>query len=184
MKEAVGGTSLFVIVLSVMTVFAIYISLSVNWNMAYKAKDEIVFAIEKNKGVNKQSLDEISYYLSNAGYYSTGNCGCASGYTVGTKKTKDYSATGDNSANYCIIKTNYANDNGFEKAYYSVRVFFKLDLPIIRHLDIKIDGETRVIENPVDFTTGNNMVVERNPNNTGGFTCSNGCGNCSKGAFG
>jgi len=52
MKEAIGGTSLFVIVLVILSVFAIYISISVNWSTAYKVKDEIIFYIEKNKGLN------------------------------------------------------------------------------------------------------------------------------------
>ena len=63
MKEAIGGTSLFVIVLVILSVFAIYISISVNWSTAYKVKDEIIFYIEKNKGLNDNSIGEINKYL-------------------------------------------------------------------------------------------------------------------------
>ncbi len=158
MKEAIGGTSLFLIFITIMSVFAIYISLSVNWNMAYKAKDEIIFFIEKNKGVNDKSLKEISNYLSGVGYFNTGDCGkCFSGYMVAPKAGDLYGATNDKNANYCILKNNWANDNGIKRAHYSIRVFFQLDLPIIRQFRIAIDGETRAIEQITESKNINNL---------------------------
>ena len=145
MKEAIGGTSLFLIFITIMSVFAIYISLSVNWNMAYKVKDEIIFFIEKDKGVNEKSLSEISNYLSNVGYFNTGDCKCFSGYSVAPNGNL-YKAANEKTSNYCVLKNNWANDNGIKRAHYSVRVFFQLDLPIIRSFHINIDGETRAIE--------------------------------------
>jgi hypothetical protein len=59
MKEAIGGTSLFLIVIVILSAFAMYISLSVNWSTAYKVKDEIIFYIEKNRGVNENTIRDI-----------------------------------------------------------------------------------------------------------------------------
>ena len=158
MKEAIGGTSLFFIFISIMSVFAIYISLSLNWNLAYKAKDEIIFFIEKDKGLNDKSLGEISNYLASAGYFNTGDCGkYFSGYMVAPRGKGIYGATNEKMSNYCVLKNNWANDNGIKRAHYSVRVFFQLDLPIIRNFQIAIDGETRAIEQIYESTNINNV---------------------------
>ncbi len=141
MKEAIGGTSLFMIFIVVMTVFAIYISLSVNWSMAYKVKDEIIFAIERNGGYNDEAAKQIANTLSNAGYFTTGDCSCFNAYSITTQNTAKQQG------NYCLLKYVWNSDGGgIKKGYYLVRVFFKLDLPVIRSFQITIDGETRILE--------------------------------------
>lgn len=166
MKEAIGGTSLFLIFISIMSVFAIYISLSVNWNMAYKAKDEIIFFIEKNKGINEKSLKDISNYLSEVGYFNTGNCGkCFKGYMVAPIAGDIYGVRSEDNANYCVLKNNWANDNGIQRAHYSVRVFFQLDLPIIRRFRISIDGETRAIEQIYESNKKDNIPASIDASN-------------------
>ena len=174
MKEAIGGTSLFFIVIVILSVFAIYISLSVNWSTAYKVKDEIIFYIEKNKGVNSNTIKEINAYLADVGYFNSGTCPSKN------KKWKGYNITQGEKASsnfqYCIIKVNLINntessackmqrdkktsttgkcnkDRGMKRSYYGVRTFFLLDLPIIRQLGLTIDGETKVVINPNDFDT-------------------------------
>ena len=141
MKEAIGGTSLFLIFIVIMTVFAIYISLSVNWSMAYKVKDEIIFAIERNNGYDDDAVKQINNALSNAGYFTTGDCSCFNSYSITA------TSTSDRQGNYCLLKYVWNSDGGGTKrAYYLVRVFFKIDLPIIRTFQITIDGETRVLD--------------------------------------
>lgn len=163
MKEAIGGTSLFLIVIVILSVFAIYISVSVNWNMAYKVKDEIIFFIEKNKGVNDNTIKEINTYLADVGYFNSGKCPKGAGWNAFRVTTPIKTAAKPDDVNYCIAKVNYLkttsdmagkkNDTtrGIDKSYYSVRTFFLLDLPIIRSLGITIDGESKLIINPVDM---------------------------------
>lgn len=186
MKEAIGGTSLFLIVIVILSAFAMYISLSVNWSTAYKVKDEIIFYIEKNRGVNENTIRDINNYLGDIGYFNYGKCPGAnsgknngwSGYNINSKKSKAPA----NSTQYCIAKiklikntenssgkierntTNikkgsYNTNRGIDKAYYSVRTFFLLDLPIIREMGLTVDGETKVILEPVDFSAQNSISI-------------------------
>lgn len=176
MKEAIGGTSLFLIVIVILSVFAIYISLSVNWTTAYKVKDEIIFYIEKNQGVNKSTLTDINNYLADVGYFNYGECPKPK-RKKGINAWRGYnfnSNSGWVTSNplYCIAKVNlikntesstgkmkqtsttsgvYDSTRGIDRSYYSVRTFFLVDLPIIRSLGLTIDGETKVILEPKDF---------------------------------
>ena len=52
MKEAVGGTWLFGIVITFIVFFTTYISMSTNYAKSFKVKDEILLTIEHFKGVN------------------------------------------------------------------------------------------------------------------------------------
>ena len=176
MKEAIGGTSLFLIVIVIMSAFAIYISLSVNWTTAYKVKDEIIFYREQNQGINKNTLKDINNYLADIGYFNYGKCpqdrnNSWSGYNLVTSN-----GPASNNFNYCIAKINLVkntessagkvNQNGdfvakrgIDRAYYSVRTFFLVDVPIIRSLGITIDGETKIILEPKDFATQRQMTI-------------------------
>ena len=107
MKEAIGGTSLFVIVLVILSVFAIYISISVNWSTAYKVKDEIIFYIEKNKGLNDNSIGEINKYLADVGYFNIGKCPSSKGWNAFRVGQKSNVTIALDKANYCVAKVNY-----------------------------------------------------------------------------
>ncbi len=155
-KEAVGGTSLFFIVIFIMSIFTIYIAIAINWSMAYKVKDEILFYIEKNNGMNQKTVDDINSYTSNVGYDSRGECpsggkkdnGCWIAASLGTIKGVSVSR---HATNYCVRKLYYADSEGMPKrAYYSVRVFFQINAPIVSRLKLAIDGDTKALTNPVD----------------------------------
>ncbi len=173
MKEAIGGTSLFFIVIVILSVFAIYISLSVNWNTAYKVKDEIIFYIEKNNGVNKKTIQEINSYLADVGYFTYGDCPSGEGWNGFNTSRSTGPTPFANQVEYCIAKVNLIkntestsgkvqtggnidNTRGIDRSYYAVRTFFMLDLPIVRRLGLTIDGETRVLLEPDDFPSGLN----------------------------
>ncbi len=138
MKEAIGGSWITMIVITFIVLFASFMSLSINWSKTYKVKDEIILAIERNNGVNDTSLDEISKYMADLGYRSIGS-GCPHnyvGFTYDGRKT--YS-----NPSYCL-KANMvgATATGHKSftAYYSIIVFFRLDIPIIRSI-VKLDLE-------------------------------------------
>ncbi len=149
MKEAIGGSWITIIVITFIVLFASFMSLSINWSKTYKVKDEIVLAIERNNGVNPDSLEQIGAYMADLGYRTVGD-GCPDHYVGFTYDgTKTYS-----SPSYCI-KANFvgATATGHKSftAYYSIVVFFRLDVPIIRHI-IKLDLEanTKIILPRVD----------------------------------
>ena len=163
MKEAVGGTSLFFIVIVILSVFALYVSLAINWSAAYKVKDEILFYIESDRGMNKKTLADIKKYTKESGYAGWGDCTkygrCWKGVSVNTASGQ---ALNPQSTSFCVKKTTYVTDSSLpERAFYDIKVFFKLDMPIISRLDITIDGETAPIYHPKDmFEYSKDCVVK------------------------
>ena len=74
MKEAIGGTWLFGIVIFFIVLFATIVSVSLNWSRAYKLKDEIINEIEKHHGFTEEAMTSINKYIGDIGYKSTGSC--------------------------------------------------------------------------------------------------------------
>lgn len=167
MKEAIGGTWLFGIVITFVVLFTTFISLSTNYSRCFRIKDEIVTTIEHYGGVNDKSISKINEFLSGVGYSSTSKCptddsACWYGFRIGQTHP-----SGVREANYCISKTSitdpYTVGSGGNitingpighprSAYYQVAVFFKLNWPIISSIfTIEISGETRIIYNYNDI---------------------------------
>lgn len=163
MKEAVGGVSLFNIVIVFVLLFAGYISLSINYSKAYNVKNEIINIIKNQGGVCTSATpnssdncynfsEQISDYFKEANYRSTGTC--ESGW-VGYNREGliDY-----NNSAFCV-KAVRANTNSElpNALYYQIEVFYQLDLPIFSDVfEFEIYGETgRVYEpNECDEETG------------------------------
>ena len=68
MREAIGGTWIFSIVIVFIVLFTSFLALSVNYSKAFKVKNGIVNIIEKREGISDATVDEISDYLNNVGY--------------------------------------------------------------------------------------------------------------------
>ena len=137
MREAIGGTWMMGIVVFFIVLFSGYLAISVNYSKAFKVKNSIIGYIEKNKGMNNKTQDDINAYLDTIGYYVSSSCnGRGTGY-------------GDVNGNprYCVEKHDAnAEYVTMKKTYYTVTVFFKLDLPIIGSIFVfPVYGETRTI---------------------------------------
>jgi hypothetical protein len=159
MKEAVGGTWLFGIVITFIVFFTTYISMSTNYAKSFKVKDEILITIEHYKGVNEESIQRINSYLDEIGYFSKGRCdGVDANITEARKNFSKWLGFNYNSisvgssskANYCIRRSKFSsgdNDSGHPRsAHYQVVVFFSVDWPIVGALfNIRIEGETSII---------------------------------------
>lgn len=173
MKEAIGGTWIYGIVLVFITVFITFVTVSTSYSRSYRIKDEIVLALEHYKGINRTkdgkpgSLDVIDSYLNSIGYSATGDCPDEKdwfAFQIGGTGSKGGQYGGK--TNYCIskhtiVEKGKANSEGVsvnngpighpESAYYSVAVFFRLDWPILRRIFvITISGETSIIQMPKD----------------------------------
>ncbi len=175
MKESIGGTWLFGIVVTFVVLFTSFISLSTNYSRCFRIKDEMIATIEHYNGINEKSISRINTYLNGIGYGTTGNCpdGNSPGEdgfaTDGTwygfvkNNNSNFIASKEN-VNYCIQKVTIVepycvNDTSKEvsingpighprSAYYQVLVFFALDMPILRSLfNVNISGETSVVYN-------------------------------------
>lgn len=161
MKESIGGTWLFGLVIAFVVMFTTFVSVSTNYSRCFKIKDDMLAIIEYYHGVNDQSLSAINEMLVSIGYSSTGECptdgnSCWFGYSTSSLGASGYGGN----INYCIAKhkiTKQATFDGTqldyegalghpESAYYQVIVFFRLDWPILRQImEINIDGETSII---------------------------------------
>lgn len=145
MREAVGGLGITQIVIFFLLLFAAYISVSINMSKAQKVKDEVVSIIQKNNGFDHNALNEIENYMASVGYRTNGVC--EDGWD-------GYNSAGFNSNKslFCIKEWTLEFDDtkDFPKtAYYQVRVFFALDVPVINNvLRFNLTGSTRRLYYP------------------------------------
>lgn len=160
MKEAVGGTWIFTIVITLIMFFTAFVSLSTNYTRTYKIKDEIISIVASKKGVNKDAIAAVNKELINLGYNSTSNCPNDGGTWYGFSRTNSNALGSRTSANYCIKRNVVISKCGDRTSgaighppsnYYSIAVFFKIDLPIIGDIfNIIVQGETSTINMPSD----------------------------------
>ena len=108
MKEAIGGSWLYVLAITLIALFTTFVSVTTNYTRTYKIKDQIISIIETNDGVTPKTLEQINSYLASIGYSSTGKCPTKSEtgedwQSFTTSSTSGPSGFGDN-VNYCIYK--------------------------------------------------------------------------------
>jgi len=150
MKEAIGGSYLFMLVIIMVAVFTSYVSLSTNYSRCYKIKDEIINTIEAEGAVNEKTIEKINQYLNNIGYRSSSpDCRDDNTSTRKFVVTKTSFQT-SGPANYCIsrVVTNNKKMTGHpgSGSYYKVTVFFKLGIPLFGEIFlIPITGETAIL---------------------------------------
>ncbi len=157
MKEAVGGVSLFTIVIVFVILFTGYVSLSINYSKAYNVKNELINIIRNQGGVctsDTASLndncynfgEQISDYFKETNYRARGKC--SDGF-VGYTKNGEL-ATGNAGAAFCVrgIPAN-GNSELPNALYYQVQVFWQLDIPIFSSIfNFRINGETARVYAP------------------------------------
>lgn len=159
MREAIGGTWLFNLVIFFVLLFTGYMCLSINYSKAFNVKDKIINEVERNGGIKNPSdpkdptIKEINSYLSEVGYRTTGDC---SDYDYGCKRNGSCirKPSGSDYA-FCLSEEKAVDnfkyamvDEYIYASYYRIRVFYQLDLPIIGGMfDFKIDGDTKLLYN-------------------------------------
>ena len=141
MREAIGGTWLFGLVLTFIVFFASFLAVSINYSKAFNVKNNIVDLIGKYEGNNCNSRKKIGEYLSDVGYLVIGTC--PDGYNA-YDLNGNY-RTGEKRGYYCV-KTEDTSNTVVDKKYYRIVTFFKLDLPMVGDLTtFRIKGETEAI---------------------------------------
>jgi hypothetical protein len=88
MREAVGGALLIKLVMFFIAIYVCFLSIAINYSIAFRVKNQIINLIESYEGVNN-ALPHIEKYIADVGYYRTalGNVaynkpGCQSGYCI------------------------------------------------------------------------------------------------------
>ena len=157
MKEAIGGTWLFGIVIVFIVFFTTYISMSTNYSKAFKVKDELISIVERYKGVNGDSIEKINNYLGDIGYFSRGKCDNGSGIRANftdwagcTYNNNRSCVKNASNANYCIRRSKFVTGDSDaahpRSAHYQVVVFFTIDWPVLGSLiNVRIEGETGIV---------------------------------------
>ncbi len=151
MKESIGGVALFNIVILFILLFTGIMTITINRSKAYTVKDNIVTAIEDLNGIDirtNQLPQEIVDEFLDASYRSVGTCP-EEGY-VGFDRNGELNSNPGQSS-ICIKETlNIKNESGSldgnnnNSCYYTVMVFYKLDVPVIREVfEFHLTGETK-----------------------------------------
>ncbi len=137
MREAIGGSWIFTIVVVFIVLFSSYLAISVNYSKAFKVKNRIITIIEQNEGLNSAAQGDINNYLSGVGYFVYSSC---SPGEIGYEKNNT-----NTGYRYCVSKRE-SGAGTLKKTYYKVRVFFRLDLPVIGGLFVfPVTGETKAV---------------------------------------
>ncbi len=152
MRESIGGTWLFTIVIVFIVLFTSFLALSINYSKAFKVKNGIVNIVEKNEGVSVTTKDEIKDYLSSVGYVVYSTCPTyADVSNLDSARGFERSSVNLNRYKYCIARI-IDNNGNIQKNYYKVTVFFRVDLPIFGEIfTFPITGETK----PIYFANDN-----------------------------
>lgn len=133
MREAIGSSLLFNLVITFVIVMIAFLISSLAYSKAFKVKNRIINIIEKNEGFDNSLSSEINNELSNMGYRVSKNHNC--------KKIDNIElvSTG-NSYEYCIYEKKTTNGS-----YYKVVTYMYFDIPIIGSLlHFPVSGETKV----------------------------------------
>ncbi len=161
MKEAIGGTWLFQIVIAFILLFTGFMCLTINRSKAFNVKDQIIQSIQSYNGIDLGSeykegktdaFEDIVYYLNSTSYRNTGVVPEDGNYSCYSKNGTKV----DSRPVFCIEAIHVESNSCPEGAdcfnelpdmiYYRVVVFYQLDLPIFHDLfNFRVVGDTKLL---------------------------------------
>lgn len=167
MREAIGGTWLFQIVIVFILLFTGYMCLSINHSKAYNVKSEILDIIERYNGIDLSSdmngedgaLTEIVENMQLNSYRTTGKCPTdlkdadnnVVGHYVGFNREGRFDQT---NPTICIAKVDVGSIDNTNQivqelpsmSYYRIVVFYQLDLPVFQNVFLfSLKGDTKIL---------------------------------------
>ena len=155
MREAIGSTFLFNLMIVFIFFFAAFLAIAINYSQAFRIKNQVINYIEQYEGINDdKDRERIVNYIGSSGYYREKDCDCDNGgsgnnYTCGNTNDSRNGAkiklnNGNESKGLCIRKLKNANGD----SYYQVTTFVSFNLPIIGNFfTFPVKGETKIITN-------------------------------------
>ena len=166
MKQAIGSTWIFQLVIIFILLFVSFLILTLTYSKSYKTKNEIINIIEKHEGVTNTSVAIINNYLDQSGYRYTHSCpnpdtspgwlGVSSLDTDTLEKVvrgKKYYYCIRRHLNSQEVKGSRAASNKNLTKYYEVQIFFKFSLPVVENIGtFTTNGTTNDM-----FRTNNDM---------------------------
>lgn len=157
MREAIGGSWLFNIVIFFVILFTGYMCLSINHTKAFNVKDDIIKIIERENGFDnlvnistnhdKEILKSIVATLQEFGYRTENKCPANDGVLVWVGFDRDGNRdTSNNKSSFCIREIQSNSSEMSDAVYYQVVVFYQLDLPIFNNLfRFELKGDTKLV---------------------------------------
>ena len=160
MREAISGTTLFMIVIFFVLLFAGYLCLSINQNKAFAVKNAIVRITERHGiGVTNASglaaksnwKDEIEKELKYIGYNSRGECDDASwtGFDVHGNIPADphdvfFCIKAIKKEDECSVCEEHKQTPNSNLHYFQIKTFYHFDIPVIREVfKLAVEGTTK-----------------------------------------
>jgi uncharacterized repeat protein (TIGR02543 family) len=130
MRESVGSSLLLKIVMIFIVIYACFLSIAVNYSLAFRTKNALVSIIEKYEGVDK-AADALKEYISTVKYNNN--------IDIDSIITTDCNPQ---ESSYCISQKYTQNGD----TYYKVVVYLKFDFPLLGNIFLfPISGETKII---------------------------------------
>lgn len=143
MRETIGSTWIFMLVISFTMIFAGFLVLVLSYSKVYKIKNEMTSIIEKYEGLTPDSEQIINDYLTNSNYRTKGYCSAES-YASDSLTSIDKVTDTSKQYYYCIN----VRQNKQGKTVFTITLFYDFNLPIFGQLmKYSIKGETYGIKN-------------------------------------
>ena len=146
MRESIGGTWLFSIVIIFIILFASFLTYSISYTKAFNTKNKIIEIIEQNEGFNtsngantgNNTQDKVLNYIKSIGY------------NYSEKENVRCEANEEPMEGYCIRKICANQSDKDSDVHYKVTTYIVLEIPIIGlKIDIPVSGETRLIKTDI-----------------------------------
>lgn len=151
MKDAIGSTMLFYLIVIVVGIIGSIIISSNAYTKAHKAKNAIITIIDKHYKISREECDnydacveDIDEALTNLGYKMSGNNVCDD--LDVNNANLIYPKENETFRGYCIFANEVSEEgSGNKDKYYTVVTFSHLNVSLVGTLFKKpVYGETRV----------------------------------------
>ena len=160
MRQTIGATWVFQLVIIFTLIFAAYIALTINYSKSFRVKNEVLSLIEKNEGFTDNGVKLISNYLTQNGYKTMGGCHQLKDAVVYGAKSIDPNtdpaaaieeAQPGKQYYYCFTKYTDYHSYFKTRAYYKINLFFHFNLPVLGDLHtFDVEGQTSEIDATYD----------------------------------
>ena len=159
MRNTIGGTWVFALVIVFTLIFASYIALTINYSRSFRVKNEVLSIIEKSQGMTEDGVSLINNYLAQSGYKTLGKCKKQTGVLVYGVKSLAAPVNASSVEKmvegkqyyYCFSKISSYHSYYKTRAYYRITLFFHFDLPVLGDIStFDVDGQTSEIDATYD----------------------------------
>lgn len=132
MKEAIGNSMVFNLIMIFVSVFIALLVGSIAYSKGFKVRNRIIDIVQQHEGYTAEAIEEIDENLANIGYRIVDKeC----------KQRNNADSIAESDYRYCLYEYTTSRGN-----YYGVTVFIHFDIPLIGDfIEIPVYGETSLI---------------------------------------